>query len=220
MGKGDPRRRAKKPARESAGTARAGRPRRLDVERHPSGQIKRESVPPPVVRYRMRTYGLSEADASKDIAGTEIGRMLLAGPRNGGIAEEQFEACVLFYVTRRQWTMALNGPSEATAIDLDRIAGRLHADTSERDMDAAYQWDRVLGALHTVHPTARRTIERVVLGDQPVRPSERQMFFAGCNALVKLWKLGRADVDIRDSMDYRYSSVTSCARKTPQKPKS
>jgi hypothetical protein len=58
---------------------RAGRKRKFNVSRHPSGQPKDEDPRTTVLAARQRLFGLSEVQSRSDLAGYALGRLALGG---------------------------------------------------------------------------------------------------------------------------------------------
>lgn len=93
-----------------------GRPRKSNVRRTKSGAISRAkdayNENAEGFALRMRTFGLSEADARDQKASTYVGRLCLAGRRNNadGISDGQYEAAMAWREAYEAFQRAVKSP--------------------------------------------------------------------------------------------------------------
>lgn len=138
--------------------ARRGRPRRAGVRRTPGGRISRaaeamlEHVEP--IATRMRLFGLVEADARDQLAGSVVGRLLLRwrrmGDRAGGITDVQYEAAMEYRRQAEAYRRALAAPDalrRATRGASLSMSDDEHARWCRAVIDA---YDRAVTAVMTV----------------------------------------------------------------------
>jgi hypothetical protein len=87
-----------------------GRPSKPNVSRTPSGQISRAKEPDKpmqtVLAYRQKQYGLNEAQAHDQKAGTVLGRLCLAGD----ITEAQYDAGKRYHDLHDEMLRAIAAP--------------------------------------------------------------------------------------------------------------
>jgi hypothetical protein len=108
------------------GKARAGRKRKVNVMRHPSGQTvkrkhveKEDEVRAPAVSHRMRHFRLCEDVAKLPDAETAVGR----AHQSGQLSAAQLQAAKDYWSASRRYRSALLIKPVASAGDLHKIHG-------------------------------------------------------------------------------------------------
>jgi hypothetical protein len=99
--------------------AKAGRKRKQNVGRFPSGGIKPEDARETVIAARTRLYGMDRDTAVRQEAGSAIGRALQAGE----ISQQQFEAANEWEARRREYSLALGSRKQRSASEFGGPSG-------------------------------------------------------------------------------------------------
>ena len=116
--------------------ARRGRPRLLNVDRTPSGQLSRAQEPKEAADVialdaRARHLGITPEQAKDQRAGSFLGYLYMLG-RIDGLSERQYEAAMRFQELRRQWLRAHQIPDASLDNGVRGSAGEMVSDSYVR----------------------------------------------------------------------------------------
>lgn len=174
--------------------SRAGRKRKIGVERYPSGQIKREEeAPSPALVKRatlMSMIGLASPEFGT-IAGLYFLRRMIDG--------YEYEAAKRFGDLHRQYAGCVGGPKRPTSVDMEGSIKQApidpDSDAGERERDRHIDILRRYNEAHVALRQAGHGVEYEVvqfcdgLGQTPAGHEAMLRLRSGLNALVILWKI-------------------------------
>lgn len=182
--------------RAKRATRGAGRPRKENVERYPSGDIKRHETEKEVLSVAMearkRIHGLSENNA---LAGYTLGRMFL----DGSVSEEQRKAGDEYaeIISRYHRTVGIPAPS-ARAQSLFSVKGHdgeVSESLAKRARDASNRMMEVTGILLRCEdgPQVKGIVHNLCVMDydhlRGMGPQQLLWLKRGLNALIKAREL-------------------------------
>lgn len=147
-----------------------GRPRKEGVARYPSGKIKPEEnereAKSVVVAYRQSIFGVDEADAGSDLAGSALGRLLLGK----FITKGQYNAGLRYCDDMmRYYSYYLGSPPTVQAQNLFKVRGyspELSEGASERGRKASNTMMELTGMLTRIDPNVKSLVYRVCIEDE------------------------------------------------------
>ena len=99
--------------------AKAGRKRKQDVERYPSGDPKPEDARETVIAARTRLFGMDRDTAVRQESGTTLGRAL----QLGDISQEQHDAAREWEARSREYSLALGSRRQRSASEFGGVGG-------------------------------------------------------------------------------------------------
>ena len=174
--------------------SRAGRKRKIGVERYPGGQIRREpEAPPPALVKRATVMSLMGLAAPE--YGTILGLYFLQRTIDG----HQYEAGKRFAELRRSYSGCVGGPKPPAAVNLgDSVRNApIDPESAAGEREAVRQVD-ILQKYNDAHSALRQAghgVEEVVIqfcdvpGQTPMGHEGLIRLRKGLGALSVLWKI-------------------------------
>ena len=129
--------------------ASKGRPRKIGVKRTKSGRASRAGAVPAnmeAILLRMKMFGLSEADARDQKAGTFIGRLNLTD-KKALISNAQYEAAVAYLEVYDKYKRAIGAPDALKQSGGSAGGGDNTEDYARWCQGAKAKYDAAIGAL-------------------------------------------------------------------------
>jgi hypothetical protein len=168
--------------------AKAGRKRKQNVERYPSGDPKPEDARETVIEARQRLFGMDRAFAGTQEAGTVLGRALLAGD----ISQDQHDAAREWEARSREYSIALGSRMPRSASEFGGPSGYDGRTGDEPDYiahcdRAKARYGEVRRAAMEADPFGLMALEVWVLEDRPDFKLLGSLRVA-CNAIARVIK--------------------------------
>ena len=170
---------------------RAGRKRRQDVKRQPSGQIRKsvyaERVTPTKEMQARRADLLGDKNATGEI---DCALDVIASPKQRLITPKQAEAGRRYAVARMRLMKSLGtSPDPSTPRLAEWIDnGQSPADGPDDGL-AAFKWRKANMCVYDCGADIRKVVDRVCLENQLPRKDQVIKLRIGLDALVRLWRI-------------------------------
>lgn len=147
--------------------AKAGRKRKQNVERYPSGDPKPEDARETVIQARQRLFGMDRDTAVRQESGTAIGRAL----QMRDISQEQHDAAREWEVRSREYSLALGSRRQRSASEFGGPSGYDGRTGDEQDYilqceRAKNRYAEVRHAAMEADPLGLMALETWVLDDR------------------------------------------------------
>ena len=171
---------------------RAGRKRRQDVKRQPSGQIRKsvyaERVTPTKEMQRRRADLLGDKNATGEV---DCALDVIASPVQRLITPKQAEAGRRYAMARLRLMRSLGASPDPTSPRLSEWIdnGQSPAEAPGDDALAGMRWRKASMCIHDCGADVRKVIDRVCLDNQLPRQDQVTKLRIGLDALIRLWRI-------------------------------